>query len=402
MSEFDGQNLPSTSKKPKLGTVFEKFRAQFQELDQLKRAYNSLCFDRRNPLIAQEITSCNAAAGYGINFSRASCETRPHADEIYPFGIIFTDAIMLLNNFFTKPDYVPNNKASRLLLEKLIQFLMDEDSHAALKRMQRTDLSKTGLMTVLAEHFFRKLSLSDLYTMDNSAKYKGLSLCKCGSCKPEYLSSCFGDTSVGNPDCWHGSLNILLGSMESFVHVAPVEEEIGPGGRTSIEVKHKSVEERGFRSQTLAQAIVFSFLQKQRHPNLDNFLIPCMAATRNELKIYFYDCKHDILLESRSINLLVEIPGSRCQVNYEAVLAAWLVLNYKFLCSGPPESLLEAPKANFFSLASSSLEMYEKDLAFKNVVAMNTFADYDFIDITKPKFVWPSDLPCQPLDSESN
>ncbi|XP_061185337.1 uncharacterized protein LOC133193418 [Saccostrea echinata] len=308
---------------------------------------------------------------------------------------------MLLNNFFTKPDYVPDNKVSRLLLEKLIHFLMDENSHAILKRIQRTDLSKTELMIVLAEHFFSKLSLSDTYTMDHSAKYKGISLCKCGSCKPEFVSSCFGDTSVGNPDCWHGSLDILLGSMESFVHVAPPEEEISPGGRASIEVKPKSVEERGFRSQTLAQIIVFSFLQKQRHPYLDNFLIPCMAATRKEIKIYFYDSKHDILLESRGIKLLVEIPGSRCQVNYEAILAAWLVLNYKYLCSGPHESLFEAPKANFFSLASSSLEMYEKDLAFKNVVAVNAFVDYDFIDITKPKFVWPSNLPCRPVNSES-
>lgn len=118
-----------SSKKLKLETIFERFNGQFKELDRLKRSYSSVCFDRRNPLIAQEITSCNAAAGYGISFSRASCETRPFANEIYPFGSIFTDAIQMLNDFFTKSNYVPDNKASRLLLEKLLQFLLDKGEY---------------------------------------------------------------------------------------------------------------------------------------------------------------------------------------------------------------------------------------------------------------------------------
>jgi hypothetical protein len=75
-----------------MAEVFEKFAAEFRDWERLKSAYASLCFDRRNPLIAQEITSCNAAAGYGIGFSRASCETRQYTQEIYPFGSVFTSS----------------------------------------------------------------------------------------------------------------------------------------------------------------------------------------------------------------------------------------------------------------------------------------------------------------------
>lgn len=96
---------------------------------------------------------------------------------------------------------------------------------------------------------------------------------------------CIFNFVIGNPDCWHGSLDILLGNMECFVNVVPTENEISPGCRESVEMKLRSAEERGFRRQTLEQAIVFSYLQKQRHSTLNNFLIPCMAATRKE--IYF-------------------------------------------------------------------------------------------------------------------
>ncbi|XP_048744818.2 uncharacterized protein LOC125657928 isoform X2 [Ostrea edulis] len=276
------------------------------------------------------------------------------------------------------------------------------ESHAAIRKIQRTDVSETELMIILAEHFFSRLSLSNTYSMDHFAKYKGNLLCKCGSCKPESLAANFDDTSIGNRDCWHGSLDILLGSTESFIHVASVEEELSPGEIAPFEVKLKNVEERRFRSQTLAQVIAFSFLQKASHPSLENFLIPCMAATKKELKIYFYDCKYDILLESRGIPLLVEIPGSNSQpLNFEAIIAAWLVLNYKYLCSGPFDSLLKAPKANFFKHAEPCLEIYEKELLYQHVGEQTTILDYGFLDITKPKFVWPSNLSCKPVDSEN-
>lgn len=60
-------------------------------------------------------------------------------------------------------------------------------------------------------------------------------------------------------------------------------------GHESMEVKQKHVEERVFRSQTLAQIIVFSFndIQKQTHPLLDHFLVPGIAALIRKSKFNF-------------------------------------------------------------------------------------------------------------------
>lgn len=159
------------------------------------------------------------------------------------------------------------------------------------------------------------------YTIDQFALYKGTLLCQCGSYNHEHASSCLGDTSKGNPHGWHGSLDIVLGYDECFVHVASPENEVG---LESMEVKQKHVKERGFRSQTLAQVTVFSFLHKQIHLtcNLDYFLVPSIVPTKMDIKIYFYDSKHDILLENRGMNLFIEILGTKSQpFSYEAILA---------------------------------------------------------------------------------
>lgn len=73
------------------------------------------------------------------------------------------------------------------------------DSHTSLRRIQTVDVSKTESMVVLAEYLFFKLSLSDTYTIDQSAKYmyKETLLCHCGFCKPNHASSGLGDTSIG-------------------------------------------------------------------------------------------------------------------------------------------------------------------------------------------------------------
>lgn len=94
--------------------------------------------------------------------------------------------------------------------------------------------------------------------------------------------------------------------------MASPEKEVG---HESMEVKQKHVEERGFRSQTLAQIIVFSIIQKQTHPLLDHFLVPKYSSIYKEIKIYFYDRKYDTLLHSRGMYLFIEFPGTKRSTN---------------------------------------------------------------------------------------
>lgn len=146
-------------------------------------------------------------------------------------------------------------------------------------------------------------------------------------------------------------------------------------------------------------------LQKQRHLtcNLDHFLVPSIAPTKKEIKIYFYDSKRDILLESRWKNLCIEILGIKRQPHsYKAILAVWLVVNYKFLCYGPHESLLQVPKARFCYRAGACIDMYEMELSIKLVRLHSTRADFRFTDILKLEFILPSDLSSRPIVNENN
>lgn len=65
--------------------------------------------------------SCDANAGW-FNISRASRETCQETSEIYPFGSLFSDAIHLLNDFFTEPEYAPGVRPSKFLFGKVACF----------------------------------------------------------------------------------------------------------------------------------------------------------------------------------------------------------------------------------------------------------------------------------------
>lgn len=130
----NGNELSFVSRKSKMDEIDESgpnkrkktetFIPECKDLEKVNNAYSSLCFDRRNPLIVQQIPSCNAAAGWcRVNFSRASCETCTITSDIYPFGSLFLGAMHLLNGFFTEPEYSPGDKSSKLLSGKVAMLL---------------------------------------------------------------------------------------------------------------------------------------------------------------------------------------------------------------------------------------------------------------------------------------
>lgn len=88
------------------------------------------------------------------------------------------------------------------------------------------------------------------------------------------------------------------------------------------------------------------------HPENSRCLCPCIAVTNESLVVYFYDTKHDVLLESSPIRL-VSGRNNVGEVNLVAILTSWLVLNYKYLCSGLVEDLKEQ-KAGFFAQAKQN------------------------------------------------
>lgn len=140
---------------------------------------------------------------------------------------------------------------------------------------------------------------------------------------------------------------IILGDLE--------ETDISPGEKSATEVKYST---SGALDQTLAQTIVFSLLQKQKHPNLKNFLIPNILISPEEIQILVYDAEYDVLLCSNIIELFD--PSELC-LNPETLIILWMVLHYRMFCTGLPP-LLHKYRSHFKDLTEATWDIYSKSL----------------------------------------
>ena len=191
---------------------------------------------------------------------------------------------------------------------------------------------------------------------------------------------------TGNIRCWHGRVDVLLGNV--CVDITCNKDE-------SDEKKSQlDLEELDIDMQMLAETIVFSFLQKRKHPNYEHFLIPCIGISRSQVVFCFYDSEKDVLLRSKCMNLYVRTK-SKYELIPETILALWLVLNYKHLGSGLSDTLLKAPKANFFQLACDTLDIYKNELGYhvQDIqYKCSSFLPSDIFGTAPVVFEWPSNL----------
>ena len=138
-----------------------------------------------------------------------------------------------------------------------------------------------------------------------------------------------------------------------------------------------------------AEAIVFSFYYRRLHPDLQNTLIPCIGVSNEFLLFYFYDSANDILLGSTRFPVV-----RNGQLNLQAVIACWLVLNHKHLCNGC--SLLDVgkiPKANFWDRAKSKLDIYKHETKRGGVGRVKKRDCYlDPLDTVNREFVTTKEL----------
>lgn len=120
----------------------------------------------------------------------------------------------------------------------------------------------------------------------------------------------------------------------------------GEGTETSLESS---------REQIMAQCIVFSFLQKKLHPDYVNHLIPSIGIARDRLVVFYYDCDNDVLLESSEMPFIMSQGG----LVKSTFLALWLVLNFKYFCSGITKGMVESDlKSGFLDLVQGEVHHY--------------------------------------------
>ena len=165
----------------------------------------------------------------------------------------------------------------------------------------------------------------------------------------------------GNPEVWHGNVTILI--KNEVVESLEDDQECSDG---KAQMKNRTCSDWSRNVQLVAETIVFSFLQRKRHPERSNFLTPCIGIAKSCLVIMLYDSEHDELMESSLISLMSATCSNKFSV--DAILVTWLALNYKYLCTGLTEEMLHC-KANFFEQAKKSLDVYKNNLTIQNVVS---------------------------------
>eukprot|EP00105_Crassostrea_gigas_P013798 XP_011430234.1 PREDICTED: uncharacterized protein LOC105330313 [Crassostrea gigas] len=350
MAENDHEDGPSTSKRRRTDSSLSPNNLPPIVQDDLSTAIFSLC-STKSMLLPYKITSCNAASSNGVSFSKAYCELE-NLDRGFFLGDVFRRGVNIVIDFLY--GNIPKAKHERILLEKLVNFLKSGE------RVDADFESETELTTLLANHLFGKLASSPDFTIDKSCKSKRGKKCSCSdeSC---VLTGDFGDTSIGNLEVWHGSVDIII--KNDLVIENLEKEPDSPGGKSPVEVKMKSTN-LSRNPQLVAETVVFSFLQKKTHPELSNFLIPCVGIASSAMLLMFYDSEHDVFLESSLVPLL----SSTCKNMFtvEAVLVTWLAVNYRFLCTGLTDEMLPF-KACFFEEAKNRKTVYENDLQMHNV-----------------------------------
>lgn len=160
---------------------------------------------------------------------------------------------------------------------------------------------------------------------------------------------------------WHGRLDVI---MDEVPVVITGEEDLTDspvyGNNASIENKSSKELLPTCCRQIRSKAIVYSFWQQKQHPDLENFLIPTIAMSKEQMAFCFYDCENDLLLETPPIYLFDE---SKVHLRRASILALWLVLNFKYFSSGVPLKLQKSKySAGFFSQVGSLLDNYRNNV----------------------------------------
>lgn len=336
---------------------------------ELAIALDGLCYEAYRQSVTLRpirIRNCNAAdSNRGKSFSEAYCDVEMESNKAFLLGDIFRHGLDMLIEFIENKT-IPESKEKQIVLSKLLSFIKSIDEGSGLPVDDPEQLSETDLSLLLANHLFGKLATTNRYLIKKSRADKCKNGCPCDQRNCE-LNGTFGDTSFGNTQVWHGSIDILINN--DIILESVDEDKTGNSGGKSAETK-AATEILSKNGQIIAETIVFSFLQRQTHPEWSSFLTPCVAVGGLNILVMFYDCEHDVLLESSMIPLFETTETSEetpRRINMAAILVSWLIVNYKYFCSGLTKDMKVTYKAEFFSQMRDKVDIYEKKMSFGNV-----------------------------------
>lgn len=134
--------------------------------------------------------------------------------------------------------------------------------------------------------------------------------------------------------------------------------------------------------QSVAQTIVFSFLQRKELSNIH--FVPTIVIDPKEFRVIMYDSVNDILICSQPLPIFTasSTPKPGRSLDDSSIIILWMVLHYEmflaniasiFLKNGTDIKLFQA---NFAKRAKSKLNVYVNELKFLEENLKSTKKDY--------------------------
>ncbi|XP_060601676.1 uncharacterized protein LOC132754940, partial [Ruditapes philippinarum] len=307
--------------------------ADFKVLMKHKTEFLDLVtFVETQKLVAITISNCNAM--YNYSFTDAQVQRRRNMAFVF-YKTLFE--IEILKHFFMEgvlPDGMEAQKRTAVLtsLKFLAKYLTDYDhDKEVLQKYSDGSVSEVEWASILAAHLLKKLApkRKTILSDDGYAKLQGCP-CKCGTILD------FGDTSLGNPSVWHGSVDTICnGNIVIDIDHTTTATEMNISVEKESRISHQR--------QILAESIVTSFAIKRP--------APLISISRNQIQLFMYIPDSDILLEGAPVILTVDN-----QFQLKAVLFVWLLLNYNVFKEDLSKTIRSGmPVSNFKTLVGDKL-----------------------------------------------
>ncbi|KAK3090154.1 hypothetical protein FSP39_009527 [Pinctada imbricata] len=287
--------------------------------------------------------------------------------------------------------------------QSLVKVLNRKHSEGDGRKSRDSDIA-----VALSEHLLARLAPGQSYVIDQRAQNRRR--CSCGEIHCQSHPT-YGSNGIGHEAVWHGFADVIFASDEGihpestiatiFPVLSPTESSNFDGAdsdSTSVadmdsespskKSKYDDSESEedfategrsGTEDQCIAQTIVFSFIQRARHPEFKNHLIPNIVIDCSHFRVLMYDSENDILLCSM---LLPIFRNNKLCIT--SIIILWMVLHYRIFCSGIDKARnLEVLKCNFSEIVGEKLDIYSKALkvgeAWFPVVQNSSFPSNDIL-----------------------
>ena len=167
------------------------------------------------------------------------------------------------------------------------------------------------------------------------------------------LSSCYksqceesakfkvGHMSIGSVDTLHGYPDAKIRAMGTSVHCLRPASRDSPSSSPSegdcVYAEGKLTPAKFNKHQLIATAVVTSFIEHNRHADLNPF-VPVIMMCVPKAMMCVYDCTQDVLLVSNPYDWIIYEDDEPTDIDKTGVFLLWIAIHHRYVNSYPRPS----------------------------------------------------------------